>query len=847
MSASDRRPAWRSWAFWAAIALTAASQAIYLGLSVSSLQKLDADSERRHKDLIVDRLGRRLEFVADLDVPLELYARLEHETRQAAGRSRSDFFAVFAPDGRVMAGHAPQARLNQPTGLAQLERGQFLPFRSSELDWRGRPVFDRQDRLAGLIGRTAAADSKSWRLALASAGPGWTTAIALSSLLTLLLVGLALNLGARRLLAGPMRQLRLYGLILGPFLVGQLLFSFFSISALFEHHLGQSRALAIQLAAELAVDIDRIMGQGARLEQLGGLADHLDSLRRERPLIEALSVRVGGLEIKSPAELPETSPELKVGLPLESGGQVQAWLSPAAVQSARLDLTLDNLSLTLVASLTLLEFFSLLTSGFKSSCQGQAPPANPSAAGPASTDGPGNPDGPASPDGPGSPAGPASTDGPGCPAGPVSPDRVRGAAGLTTNGVKFLRPMLFAALVGSDLSMSFVPLKMDALTSADTLLPREALLGLPIALEMGLASLSMFFGGRLARRFGGAKQLFTWGLAVMGLGSMLSGWAAWPAVFTAGRGLAGLGYGAVFMAAHFLASDATSPERRGEAMGDLAAGLYCGSLCGCLIGGLLADLYGFDMVLWAGAAIFGLLTVASALLLPAPTAASPESQPNARPGALGVFLRSRRVWAFGLLGVLPTGAALVGFLCFFLPLRLDFLGYGPAMVSRLNVLTLLTIVFLGPLCGRLADRSPRRVRWVVAASALSGLTACSLAVWPTLLGAMAAMALLGLSTAIAAGSHPSYLLNLKESESLGSRAVLSLYSTMNRVSRTLGPLATGTAWGLWGPTGLVGMGVAAIVAGLAMGPTADWAETRPDALPNSGGASDKQPRSQAPD
>jgi MFS family permease len=218
----------------------------------------------------------------------------------------------------------------------------------------------------------------------------------------------------------------------------------------------------------------------------------------------------------------------------------------------------------------------------------------------------------------------------------------------------------------------------------------------------------------------------------------------------------------------------------------------------------LADRFGYDPVFFTSAAIF--LILLNLVMLFMPAGRKPVAAAGADRAALGRFLRSGPVWSFSLLCVGPICLASVGLINYFLPLHLNALGAGPALIGQLNALFSILVVLLAPVFGRCLDRSRRPWLFLVLAGFLAALAGPVLPLWPTVAGVLAALVLLGLAAALSEGGEPAYLLGLPAARALGEEPALSFYNTVARGGQMVGPLAVAGAWSLGGLTGLSALG-----------------------------------------
>ncbi|MDR2934690.1 MAG: MFS transporter, partial [Candidatus Adiutrix sp.] len=697
----------RLWPLALTLTLLLASQAFYLGLSFSALGRMQRDADRVLGAYVIEQLSRRLGAVTALGLGLERYASLPAEVEAAGRRARTEYLLVTDAAGRPLAGRVPPEGFKPPEISAPETSGLFTFSQGGRL-WLGQGLSGPQGRPEFHI-FLSGQQFDSLDQARTALKKRWPAYLAFN-----LAAAVLMFVVARRLTRGPeLGRLRARLLFLAPFLLAQLGCYAVGLGDIFALHLEQKNKTARQLADHLAEDLERIAGQGIPLAALDDLPAYLGRLRGRMPNLARLAVLdEGGVTLASaPNEpAPEEEAGMRVGRELRAKsrevGRVEVWLSPAALSRDRRSLVLDNLTLTLAAGLLFMELARLLR--FR--------------------------------------------------------PRAEADESMEEGGAAIMRPVAFLALMAMDMSLSFVPLKINELSGGFLGLPRLVVCGLPISLEMALTGLAMLGGGFFARSLGGWRPLFSAGLLTLAGGYGLSGLTGSPGVYILARGLAGAGYGLMNIAAQIFVITHSRPDRRGEALADLSAGFFSGGLCGCAAGGLLADRFGYDPVFFTSAAIF--LILLNLVMLFMPAGRKPGATAGADRAALGRFLRSGPVWSFSLCCVGPICLASVGLINYFLPLHLSALGAGPALIGQLNALFSILVVLLAPVFGRCLDRSRRPWLFLVLAGFLAALAGPVLPLWPTVAGVLAALILLGLAAALSEGGEPAYLLGLPAARAL---------------------------------------------------------------------------------
>ena len=835
----------------ACIVILVLAQALMTTLSQAAFSTLAAATTAERVELLARDAADRINTGLRLGKPLEQYFGLERQLSASVQRLPDlKGAAVMMPSGYLLAeiGGLPDvprglvaAIVDAPDGIAPSNAGiqrlgsGAVMFSGEQSLVVGVPLAGGSARPDGAL--LLAVDTSAQ--AAREADYRQRSLVMLAGTTALAAVALLIVLGWLMpfdMLVRPGGRARIW-VPLAALILAQAVYAGHAVSSFRTAWLESTRGNVAMLAHGLQADLNRVLGMGIDIQRMRGVDRVLARLAESLPVIgSARLLDAQGKVLASAGSAPDgllqesldVSPDLAMDFPLgDAAGTLSIRLDGAVIAAGIRERVLDAGTVALISAVAVFELFLLLAMLIHRSVQREPKPV-------------GQAD---SPDGEGE-------------------ARVPGARPQVQTVARLARPVMFGFLFAWALPLSFLPVYAGMLPSALLSLPVDILRALPISAEMLCGLCGALLAGRLTDRRGWQVPVLG-GLVLVALASLASALAASLETFIAARGLVGLGYGLAWMGLQGYVVAGSLPGFRGGNMAWLFAGLFAGHLSGSAVGAMLADQAGYLTVFLATAIMVclplaGMLALAwqsrrssvrdhaasdgaasggGTLARTAPDAASPaQLAPGASArtrveatcatapgqggrrsgGGLRSLLFSRDFGVLLAASVVPFSVAQVGLLYFALPLYLQEQGVSASGTGRVLMLYGLCMIYLGPLIGRVVDRSGRKKAFVALGGILGGAGMAYLYVDNGLAAVSLAVFLLAFGSCWTGAAQTSWMLALPRVQAYGASGATSVMRAADKFGQMAGPLFVGTLFTMMGiASGLAITGLAYMLAAIA--------------------------------
>ncbi len=369
----------------------------------------------------------------------------------------------------------------------------------------------------------------------------------------------------------------------------------------------------------------------------------------------------------------------------------------------------------------------------------------------------------------------------------------------TRTSYQIIRPTAFIFYFADAIPISFLPLFIKKIYEAYPEnvfgLSKEVLLGLPISAYWLAVAIFLPIAGFLLGKFS-VKRVMYLSASFTILGFILSAFASNLLQLTIFRMISGMGYGGIVISGQTFVVRSTSLDKRATGFGALMAGFYSGNICAAAIGGVMASRLGFRVTLLFGAftalffAIFVFFNFGKEKIKELAAQKVQATKSSLRKSLR--ILKNRSFFAALLFESIPAQITFIGFIFYVCPLYLDSINVSQASIGRFLTGFGLSVIFLGPLVSKLADKWSNERIFMILGNLLIGVILLSFFFFGSLYAVIISIVAIGIGSAMIASTESSYITLVKEVQEIGEANVISVFRTLERIGHISAPLIAGS-------------------------------------------------------
>lgn len=364
-----------------------------------------------------------------------------------------------------------------------------------------------------------------------------------------------------------------------------------------------------------------------------------------------------------------------------------------------------------------------------------------------------------------------------------------------------IRMTIFLLYLADSLQDAFIVQLCYRLYDNSLPLPEGIACSLPISAELFMAAVFSLVAGRIVSKLG-TKRNLVMGTALCMAGFLLCGiWSSYY-ILLIGKIIVGMGMGIVYVAANTLAAKGRSEEECGKAFAGLSAGVLSGITVGDGLGSIILSFASYRVVYVAA----GIIMLAALLLMLRSRDMRTSVEKERSAIRLPRFLFNWRVLPFFILLLLPF-MIMLSYREYFFPLFAEENGMNEVAIGRLFLICGLIVIYIGPVLGEFLIRRLGSRRAVILASAMMFVNVLIFMIYPTFTSAVIGVVILSINISFAYTCQYAYFASLPECDSYGEGNAMGIYSMIENVGQTVGPLIFGAAMVLGYRIGIMVIGI----------------------------------------
>lgn len=378
-----------------------------------------------------------------------------------------------------------------------------------------------------------------------------------------------------------------------------------------------------------------------------------------------------------------------------------------------------------------------------------------------------------------------------------------------TNPTQFapIRMTIFLLYLADSLQDAFIVQLCYRLYDNSLPISQGIACSLPISAELFMAAVCSLIAGRVVAKIG-TKRNFMLGTLLSLTGFLLCGvWSSYYIILI-GKILVGMGMGIVYVTANTLAAKGRTEEECGKAFAGLSAGVLSGITVGDGLGSIILSFASYNVVY----IIAGVIMLVALVLMLRSRDMKPEVEKEKSSIKFPKFLFNWRVLPFFLLLLLPF-MMMLSYREYFFPLYAEENGMNEVSIGRLFLVCGLIVIYIGPALGEFLIRKLGSRKAVILASALMFADVLIFIICPSFISVIVGVVILSIDISFAYACQYAYFASVPECDSYGEGNAMGIYSMIENIGQTVGPLVFGAAMALGYRTGItvIGLGFGAML------------------------------------
>ena len=362
-----------------------------------------------------------------------------------------------------------------------------------------------------------------------------------------------------------------------------------------------------------------------------------------------------------------------------------------------------------------------------------------------------------------------------------------------------IRTPIFLFIFCETLTISFLPTYGYQLYTPLWGIPKEILVGAPVAMFMFAFAFFMPLTGYISNRHG-IKKTFILGTLISVFGYCLCAIAETMSYLIIARAIGAMGYAFAFISSQSLLASSKTIDSKTDTSSIFLFAIGSATLCGAPIGGILADNIGYQSTFILSGIFSALSAIVVYKYIPEPTVLK-ESVLRAR-FSFQKFLKLLKDPLFAsmlFLCALPARIMFGGFLFFLAPLYLLYLGNSQSTIGRVTMIYGLIMYITSPLISNLIKKKLSPLLCALLGSVLIGLSAGGIMYFRDTLGVVISITLFALGHIMQMSSCMHIMFNYSDNKIPGveKTTVIVVYNSIERYGAVIGPLLMGLCISLY--------------------------------------------------